>query len=142
MSIRSGLFSHLSGTAAITAIVGTSPKRIYPVFLPQGRPHPALIYKRIDGGHDHNLKGSAGHATGKFQIDALSDSYEGADTLAEAVRQAMDGFGGTFGSTDVRSVKLDDEEDDYVEPFDASDEGVFVITLTYSILYAESIPTP
>lgn len=140
MSIRSGLFSYLSGQASVTAIVGTSPARIYPVYLPEGRPRPSLLYKRTDGGHDHTLKGSAGNALAKFEIDVIADSYSEADALAEVVRQVMQGFKGMFGTTDVRSVILDDELDDYVGPIDASDKGVFFITLTYSIRYTESVP--
>lgn len=77
-----------------------------------------------------------------FEIDCWADSYSGADTLAEAVRQELQGFSGTMGSDTVTSVTLDDEEDAYEPPDDGSDEGIFRITLRYRIQYRESKPTP
>ena len=142
MSIRSGIFNYLSNQSTITAIVGTAPPRIYPVALPEGKPRPALLYKRVEGGHDSTLKGSGGHALGKFEFDAIADNYSDADALAEALRQVMQGFVGTFGDTAVRAVVLEEEVDDYLGPVDGSGRGVYTITLTYAIRYTESVPTP
>lgn len=142
MSIRSALFTYLAGKAGVTAIVGTSPVRIYPVVRPQGGDMPALTYARMSGGHDHNLQGSSGTAIPTFELDCFGDTYAQADALAEAIRQVMQGFSGTMGSVAVKSVILDDESDGYDPPEDDSDRGAFYISLKYRIRYTESIPTP
>lgn len=76
-----------------------------------------------------------------FAIVCISTSYTAADAIAEAVRQAMQGFRGTMGSTTVSTVLLADEQDEYDEPEDASDKGTYRIILLYRIRYAESKPT-
>lgn len=136
--IRSSLRTYLAAQSGISNIVGT---RIYPVALPQKATRPALTYSRVTGGHYHNLTSATGAAIPTFEIDCWADSYEGADVLAEAVRQEMQGLRGTWGSDAVKSVVLDDEEDSYSDPIDASDKGVYRITLRYRIMYTESIPT-
>lgn len=140
MSIRSGLRTYLASQPAITAIVG--PSGIYPVRLPQTAAVPALLYRRETGGHDHVLTGSGGHALANFRLDCVADKYADVDALAEAVRQALQGFSGSMGDATVRNVILEDEHDDYVAPLDGSDVGLFVTSLTYRIRYTESVPAP
>lgn len=145
-SIRSALFSYLSGKTGVTAIVGTSPVRLYPLARPQGGELPAMTYARVTGGHDHNLTAASGTAIPTFELDCFAETYAEADALAEAIRQVMQGFSGSFGTggnaVAVKAVLLDDESDGYDLPQDDSDRGAFFITLRYRIRYSESIPTP
>src|SRR5262245_3914279 len=115
--------------------------RVYPVVLPQGVALPAITYSRVTGGHDHNLKSATGSAIPTFELNCLALSYQQADELAEAVRQKMQGFSGTLGTSEVRSTILDDEADSFESLQDDSDDGVFIITLRYRIRYDESVPT-
>lgn len=108
--------------------------------LPQSAQRPAITYQRVTGGHEHRLTGSSGTAIPTFELDCWADSYEAADQLAEAVRQVMQGFSGTMGSTTVHSVILDDEADQFTPPSDGSDNGIYSITLRYRIRHTESIP--
>lgn len=131
--IRSDLRAYLASNLSIG-------QRIYPVALPQSAVLPCLTYSRTTGGHDHNLKSATGSAIPTFDIDCWSLTYEGADSLAEEIRQKMQGFSGTMGTTAVRSVILDDEVDAFEPLEDGSDKGIFRITLRYRIRYDESIP--
>lgn len=143
MSIRSALQNYLASQPAITALVGTTPPRICPVKLPQGTARPAVLYRRVTGGHAERLTGSAGHALGRFRLDAAGDTYAAADALAEVIRAAMQGFGpGTMAGADVRAVILDDEQDEFDDPIDGGDTGIFYVSIFYLIRYSESIPTP
>lgn len=143
-SIRAAVFNRLASDPAVQAIAG-NPARIYPIKMAQEHQRPGIVYRRVlrPEGHAHYLKGSAGHAMAMFRLDCLADKYSDADTLAEAVRQSLDGFGpGTIAGVDVRSVAIHDECDDFDDPLDGGDSGVYVITLLYSIQYSESIPAP
>jgi hypothetical protein len=137
--IRSDLRAYLLADDGIADLVGT---RIYPVVLPQGASRPAITYARISGGHSHNIDRATGSAIPTFEIDCWGDTFDEVDELAEALRQAMQGFGpGTFGSTAVKACLLDDETDAYEWPEDGSDKGIYRITLRYRIRYTETVPT-
>ena len=139
MSIRTDLKTHLEAQTGITNLVST---RIFGIKRPQkNRTLPAITYERLSGGHDHTLSSAAGSAMPRFRIHCWATTYVGADTLAEAVRNEMQGFSGAMGSTTTHSVILEDESDEYEDPEDASDQGVYGIALDYLIRYVESLPT-
>ncbi len=137
--IRNSIRQYLLSKAAVTAIIGS---RLYPVVLPQSQDVPAITFSRVSGGHSHNLDRATGSAIPAFEFDCWAATYAQAETLAEVVRGVMQGFGpGTMGDTEVKACILDDEADAYEPPEDASDKGVFRITLRYRIRYTESVPT-
>lgn len=100
-----------------------------------------MTFERLSGGHDHTLSAAAGSAIPRFRIHCWGSTDTGVDALAEALRNVMQGFSGTMGSTTVQSVILEDEFDEYEDPEDGSDNGVFGIAHDYQIRYAESLPT-
>lgn len=150
-SIRAALYSQLAGNAGIQAIAG-SPARVFPIKLPQDTPRPAVVYRRMpaksddapeDEGHVHDLSGSAGYAVALFKLDCLADSYSLADQLGEAVRQCLDGLNQeTVAGVQVLAVTIADEMDDFDDPLDGGDTGVFAVSTLYRIAYAESVPAP
>lgn len=139
MSVRSDLVAYLAGVSGVSAIAGT---RIRPVALEQDDARPAVTVRRMPSDHDHRLSGGAGRSTATFQIRSWGNLYKDADTLGEAVRQAMQGFGGTMGSTEVTSVRLVNDFDDFVYIPPGSGKGVFCVVNDYHVQYVESIPTP
>lgn len=62
--------------------------------------------------------------------------------VAEAVRGEMQGFKGTWGSTTVSSVVLENEIDLHDEPDDGSDDGWHQVAIDYFVRYVESVPSP
>ena len=139
MSIRTDLRTYLLSKTGITTLIG---QRIFACRRPQNVTGDALCFWRTSGGHDHNLQGSSGTAIPTFALEVLSTDYMAADTIAEAVRQAMQGFSGSMGSTVVKSVILADEQDGFDESEKSDDETTFRIALLYQIRYTESKPTP
>lgn len=140
--IRAALYTYLSANAGVQAIVG-SPARVFPVKLPQGIARPALVYRRTTGDHAHYLSGSAGHAKPLFEFVCLADTYADADALAEAVRQACDGATNqTVAGVTIKNIVVADEQDDFEEPIDGGDTGVYSIHLFYRVTYSESVPSP
>lgn len=128
---------HLISDGNIAMLVNS---RIFPILRPQDSALPALVVSRQSGDHAHKITGSAGHASPVFHLDCYAASYQAADELAEAVRHAMQGFGGDMGTVAVKSVTLLDDFDGFDAPEDGSDKPAFVIFLRYRILHSESMP--
>lgn len=141
MSVRGDLINYLLGRAAIIALVE---QRIFRVKRPQGdRALPAIVISRISGGHGHLLDGGAGWAQASFQLSVFADTNAAAETVAEAVRDAMQGFiGGVWGSTEVDSVTLTNELDLYEADATAGDNGTHHLMLEYLIVHTVSVPDP
>jgi len=116
--IRPGLFDMLAADASIAAAVtegGIS--RIYPIVMPQGVSKPSIVYARISGEGDYTMRGPSGYARPRYQIDAWAPTAEAAASLANFVKDALDGFTGGIGSganaVFVQGVFCAGEREDY-----------------------------
>ena len=137
MSVKTALATRLTLDAGVSALVGF---RVYPVALPQNAPRPAITYQRMPSGHDQTLTKASGTSLGVFRIRSFGDKYSEADQVAEAVRQALQAFSGTVDGTTINAVVLTNDFDEFFQPQDASDQGVFCVTFDFHVRYAESIP--
>jgi len=139
MGLRAALLEYLGADAAITALVGA---RIYWQRRPQASALPCLVCSRVTGGYGHTLDGGSGHAQPTVQISALAASNAAAEDIAEAVRDAMQGFAGLWGSTLVTSVILQNEIDLDDPDQVGGDINTHEIALDYEIQHAVSVPSP
>jgi len=114
---------------------------VYPLHIPQKASLPACVYTSIDREHSHNLAGSAGLCREHLQFDFYSTSFSVCVSQAEAVRNELDGFKGTMGSTLFNGILLEREFDLYDQPIDATDVGTFHRSSEYLFVYQESLPT-
>lgn len=134
MEIEAGLYSKLSGTAAVTALVGT---RMYPLAAPQTAAMPNLAWQWISGrpgiAHGYAAGTAAGTAgaEARIQITCLAATYTAAKALAAAVRTALHGASGSWGGLSVGECRVDNERDEYSRPFTAS-----VVRLDVMVWYA------
>lgn len=109
MSLLGGdLRTFLIADATITGLVV---QRVYPNALPQNPTYPAITYNQVSGVRVRNLKGPSGTAQPRISINAWASTYLGARSLADAIRQRIDGYSGLMGSTVVGNVILDNEID-------------------------------
>jgi hypothetical protein len=107
--IESALRSILINDATVKAIT----TRCYPVTIPQSPTYPLILYTKISGDRDHALRGASGHAHPRFQIEAWAETYTGAKTLADAIRNALDDYSGTAAGTVIHSCLIESERDTY-----------------------------
>ncbi|MBW2647169.1 MAG: DUF3168 domain-containing protein [Deltaproteobacteria bacterium] len=107
--IESAIRYILVNDATVKAIT----TRCYPVTIPQSPTYPLILYTKISGDRDHTLRGASGHAHPRFQIEAWADTYTGAKTLADAIRNALDDYTGTVTGTVIGSCLIDSERDMY-----------------------------
>src|ERR1044072_9333300 len=93
--IRPALRSFLLGSAPIAAMVAA---RVYPIKLPQGTTGASIVYTRVSGQGDYHLHALSRFASHRFQIDAWSPTADGATSLADLIRDRIDGYRGDMGS--------------------------------------------
>ncbi|MCK1541444.1 DUF3168 domain-containing protein [Bradyrhizobium sp. 179] len=93
--IRPALREFLLGDSAIVALVVA---RVYPVVLPQGTKLASVVYTRISGEGDYHMQGASGYVRPRVQIAAWAPTVDGAATLANAVKNRIDGYSGEMGT--------------------------------------------
>lgn len=140
--IRPGLFTFLMASppiyvavdGAITLENGGS--RIFPVVLKPGVKKNSIVYSRISGEGDYTMAGPSGYARPRYQIDAWSPTMPAAVSLANFVKDALDGFTGAMGSganaVFVQGVFLAGEREDYDDKIE-----MFRVSRDYFIHHGE-----
>jgi hypothetical protein len=133
--VQAAIHQQLQATAAVTAICST---RGYPGVLPQGATLPAYVYMLVSDVGVHHMTNAAGLALARVQVDCYSATESGAHTLAEAVRDALQGQRFTQASTTIRTCHLDNGNTFYESPIDGSDAGRYIRTLDFLVNYTQS----
>lgn len=116
--IRPGLFAFLAADSVIGGFVAVGGiSRIYPIRLAQGVKLASIVYTRVSGQGDYNMEGPTGYAHPRYQIDAWAPTADAAVQLANAIKDAFDGFKGVIGSApnaiDVQGVFCTDQREQY-----------------------------
>lgn len=121
---------------AVAAIVGT---RVYPVIAPATADLPFATWRRVGVQREHTLNGPMGMPTVLLAIDLYALTYEAVRDLADRVRLALDGYGGSpSDSVVVNNVSLDNEADGFVQLAGGDMPPVYSVTMTFSIMWSES----
>lgn len=140
--IKAAVASHLKADTAVSALVG---ERVYRADAPPNPSWPYITIKTVGKEVVRHATATSGLARAAMEIACWDDSEDGADTLANTVREAMDHFYGTMGTTPntetVRGAFLDTQLDDLAAPNDASDLPTYAVRQTWTIWHKESIPT-
>ena len=87
--------------------------RCYPAKIPQDPTYPLILFSKVTGMRDHHLQGPSGLAHPRFQVEAWATTYDAAKTLANAIREALDGYKGTVGTVVIGSILIESERDFY-----------------------------
>lgn len=131
--MKSGLVALLAAEATVTAICST---RIYVNRAPQNAIFPHVIITQMSSNENPTIDGASGQLRFlDFDIDCKAKSSVAAESLANAVRVYLDDYSGTAGSFTIGAVLMNDESDDYEQPEDGSDVGVFVVTLDLTVQF-------
>lgn len=138
MSFRSDLRTRLTGDTTIATLVSD---RVYSVTRPYGATADSIIVMRSSSEPQHDLNNGAGFESGRFLIICLSETLTSADSIAEAVRQRIQGESGTWGSSKIFSVIFEDEADDYFPLNEGKETGLYAVSLTYRIQRELSVPS-
>jgi hypothetical protein len=110
MMFEHDLKSHLQAGAGVSALVAD---RIFPLRLKDGGALPAVTYQVIYGATANSLDGfTSGMVNYQVQLDCWSETYEGALSLAKAVRDRMNTAATAFSAVIRDFPGNDDYEPD------------------------------
>jgi hypothetical protein len=129
MTIDAGLLYLMRNTAGVTAQVST---RSYAVHLPQDVTLPAVVWQRVSTERAHAMTTDPGVVRARFQFVAYASSFDAAKDALDAVRAAISRVRGTYGSTEVLDILIENELDFY-----DNDADVYSATLDAMIAYRE-----
>lgn len=124
MTISSLLQAALAANSGVTALVST---RIYPIKLPQPPTYPAITYQRISNTAQN---GSTALRETRYQIDCWADTYTPTQTLAAAVKAALEEYKKTNATPGIKQAYIINELDDYDDDVKAYRTIVDVILVT------------
>lgn len=135
ITIENGLIYHLGNNAGVSALVPQD--RIYHLRLPQTVTMPAITVQRVSSPrvqtHD---EGGGGLAHPRIQIDCWGTTYASVKEVTDAVRAAIKGFSGTFGTppntVTVNACLIEDER-----PEAYPDENLYRIISDYRFWHQE-----
>lgn len=139
--IRKALADFLLAEPTITAVVGD---RIRPLWFPGNGTFPAIVFRRINAGHNPVLEGGDNLPGPHFEITCWADTYGGAVDLNEIVRAALEDQGASDGSVtwgdddvEVLSVTYIDEQDTFDENTEGGDKPKYGVQTVYEIIYRD-----
>lgn len=133
--IGAGVNAKVLETAAVKAIVAD---RGYPDHLPQGCLYPAYTYTVVSDVASHHMQGISGLSEARVQFDFYAHTRRESNALHEAVRIAIDGQRGTFGSEQVRTCHSENVFRSADQPVDGSDKWRYITSVDYLIWYVQS----
>jgi len=138
MTLKDEITRYLKGNAGIAdAVAG----RIFPGLAPQSASRPYLLWSRIADAPGHHLTAASDMSSALIQVDAMADSSIEAETAAEAVREAVDGYHGTMNDElHIDSMWLDAEADFIESKGDGSDDNTYQISLSITVNYRRQVP--
>lgn len=114
--LEEGLYTFLTTTAAIAALVGT---RIYPLLIPLDATLPAAAYQRISGPFEAAHDGPTGLVRARIQITCVGATYAAARAVAAAIVTAMLGYRGAMGDYTVSVPVIENVRDDRADTLSA-----------------------
>jgi len=105
MNIGKAIYGILSGTTAVTDIVGT---KIFPEIAEQETAVPFVVYQVQSVQPEDTHDGPSKLDEVRVEVLCYDDAYNGAADLAVAVRGALDRVKGTYNGVNVESVQFND----------------------------------
>ena len=108
MSIKTSVYSVISGTGAITSLATGG---VHPQNIPAQSTAPAITFSMDDDADQQLLDGVSGLKEARFVIDCYSLSYLTADQMASAVKTALVGYRGAFGTNTAEHIRKERELD-------------------------------
>lgn len=139
MSLVTEIQTRLRANATITALVET--QRIKEQWIAQGETHPTITLNVTDHQHGHHIGGSGGYAEPLLEIHVWTRTSSDKDTLAEAIRQSLQGFSGTLTTIVVRGITLELDQEFYESSRVSAQDGFYHRVMQFKVFCIETIPT-
>jgi hypothetical protein len=125
----------LTGDPRVAGIIAD---RVFPVLAPASAAIPFAVWRRQAVNREQTLSGPVGLPTVTLALDMYAETYEAVRDLADACREALDGYGGSLGNSIlVDLVALLNESDGFVQLAGGDLPPVYSVTQTYTIIWQE-----
>lgn len=93
---------------------------------------PAVVYKRVTTDRDETHDGPSGLVDARFQFDCWADTTDGAEAVANQLRDALHGWSGTSAGVRIDAIHSAGEMD-----LDDPETGRERVIADYVIAHAE-----
>lgn len=125
----------LVANATVAGLLGT---KIYPLAADTDASLPWVTWRRSANRRQPTLSGPMGVPIVTIEYTVFAATYESARTVADAIRQVLDGYTGTADNTTVRQTSLEDESDDFATLNGAELPDAYAVRQTYEVLWQET----
>lgn len=123
------IYNLLKDSAPVGALIGN---KIYPGIIPADVTYPAAAYSELQQQYDESKDGPIPTGNHSFDVDIYAKNYTSAQSVANAIKAALDWYSGTVNSIEVERVRMLDQQDmPYVE-----EKELFHIIQTFAIRVA------
>ena len=129
------LLRALLAAPAVAMLVG---RKVYAVMAPQSATYPFIVYRRTSIDREQTLGSPMGVPRVSVEYQVFAGSYEAAREVADAVRAALDGYGGSVLGCTVSQTSLEAEADDFVTLQGGDLPPAYQITMTFDTWWQES----
>jgi hypothetical protein len=122
-SLHGAIRTLLYNDTAVRAIVDS---RIYPLNMPLNATFPALTIHKISGGENH----VTGHGYPRYQVSCWAESFEGVQTLADAVTSCLNRYKGVASGNHIKRIV-------YVNSLDAIEDetGLYHVPVDFKVIH-------
>lgn len=114
---------------------------VYPMAVPKtGASMPFLVYRRAGVSKEPNIPGLQFKPIISLQVSCWAPTYDLAHEVSYEVWKSLDGYTGTLASVTIESMRLVSEEDDYLDPIQASAQlpQAYEVRQLYQIRWSEA----
>lgn len=129
--IRNALISD----ASVTQHVG---HRVFSQYATPADALPFIVTRRSGISREQTFTAPMGVPQMTLTVVSYADTYEGVRDLADAVRDCLDGYGGSFDNTTVKQVALDEERDELVQLAGSEKPPAFSVEMDFDIWWQET----
>lgn len=103
--MTNGLVALVTSKSNITALIGTSPMRFFPIFLPQGlSTFPAIAYRELPTEPINTFDGASTYDYHYLDIHFYAKTYPEVKTLFETFRTEIEDTVGTYDSVQIDHI--------------------------------------
>lgn len=135
MSAEKVIYALLKADPALAALVGD---RIYPGFVPMGKPLPALAYNQVSRVESSKLglRGGTVVVRSRIEVTAQAKTYPSKKAVLDAVRAACKNRQGLIAGVEVDSVLVDTTGPDLRD----DDAGIEMQSQDFRVTFHEANP--
>jgi len=129
------LWNAMVSDASVTSMVG---HRVYPHLAQAGDSFPFVTWRRTGISREQTLGNPMGVPTVSVSVSIYAVTYLAARKIADAIRDALDGYGGTFDNTEVKRASLTSESDEVVVLEGSEVPTAYSVSQDYEVLWQET----